>query len=163
MTHRPLNAKTDWYFFVPDYSVPADCLPGLHPLTEESARQLWDEFISPAARHPMRLPDDTWPARLCSSVASTYWQDDWNNNSATTFHDWLCTMLPWSQDTPVIFTWSSAQSVATSWQVFLRCWRNFLFDDEGPFLWSLQQTQAVGFTPRGLAYAGQRCSQTTAS
>ncbi|MHA3772289.1 DUF2947 family protein [Verrucomicrobiota bacterium sgz303538] len=161
ITCRPLDPETDWCFFVPDYPVPADCLAQIRPIAEESARELWCHFIDSKARHPMMLPDDAWPARLCSSPVSAHWQADWNDETATTFNNWLNTTLPWPRELPVIFTWSSSQSVETSWEVFSRCWRNFLFDDEGSFLWSLQRTEAIVFTPCGLAHAGNRSSPTT--
>lgn len=141
---------------MPDSPLPADCLSELHPLTEESACDLWAEFICPSARHPMQLPAEAWPVRLYSSDMTANWQEDWNDDSAIVFRDWLGGTLPWAPDTPVVFTWSAARSVATSWKIFLRCWRHFLVDDEGPFLWSLSHAEAIAFTPRGLAYAGRR-------
>jgi hypothetical protein len=163
ISHRPLNPETDWCFFVPDHPLPADCLTQIRPLAEESARELWRDFISPNARHPMLLPDDAWPSHLIPSSGFAQWQDDWNDDRATTFEAWLRITLPWSQDTSVIFTWSSSQSVESTWEVFTRCWRSFLFDDEGPFLWSLQEPEAIGFTPRGFAHVGRRLSSSTAA
>jgi hypothetical protein len=66
--------------------------------------------------------------------------------------------VTWPENTSVIFTWSATHSVETTWSVFCRCWRSFLFDDEGPFIWSLQQSDAVRFMPSGVAYVGHRSS-----
>ena len=155
---RSLDSVSDWHFFVKDCPVPDDCLPLIRPFTEEAARAVWCEFIDSDARHshPMMLTDTSWPVQLLSSSTSAHWQDDWNDDSATDFGAWLRRIVTWPDDAPVIFTWASTDSVETTWSVFCRCWRSFLFDDEGPFIWSLQQSDAIRFMPSGVAYVERR-------
>lgn len=155
---RRLDPKRDWCFFDKDTPVPMDCLADIRPLTEESARAIWCEFVDsdPRHDHPMGLPGTSWPVQLLSSSVSESWQEDWNDGDAIFFATWLQHTISWPGDTPVIFTSSCAESVATTWRVFWRCWRNFLFDDEGSFIWSLQQPDAIRFMPSGVAYAGRR-------
>ena len=156
MDYRPLDPKNDWEFFDPDLAVPTSYLARIHPLTAESAAALWREFVSQDAEHPMQLADHAWPGHLYSSPVRANWQTDWNDDAATGFAEWLRASLPWPSDASVIFTHSSLRSIETSWEVFVSCWRSFLFADEGPFLWSLQHPQAVGFSPAGFACVGRR-------
>ncbi|MCL2309055.1 MAG: DUF2947 domain-containing protein [Proteobacteria bacterium] len=153
MKYRSPNQENDWNFYVPDCPVSAACLSQIHPLTEASANELWREFISSDIFHPMQLSGDFWPT---DSGIFARWDDDWHDDSSTAFVSWLRAALPWPDATPIIFTWSASSSVETSWAVFCECWRNFLFDDEGPLLWSLEQAQAVQFSPQGLAYLCRR-------
>ena len=161
MTNRhSLDSVRDWNFFIKDYPVPADCLPQIRPFTEGAACVVWNKFISADARHghPMLLPGTTWPVQLLSSPVSARWQADWHNESATDFMAWLQGIVTWPNEAPVIFTWASTDSVETTWGVFCRCWRSFMFDDEGPFVWSLQQPEVIRFMPSGVAYVGRRFS-----
>jgi hypothetical protein len=156
MRFRPLDPKLDWPFFDPGFPAPPDSLGQIRPLTEDSAAKLWGDYINADARHPMDLPDDSWPAQLMCAPTVASWQCEWNEGQGTVFAEWLKTMVPWKDPEPVIFTWSRSDSIETTWGVFCRCWRNFLFDDECPFLWSLIEPHAIGFTPRGEAHVGRR-------
>lgn len=158
INYRSLDPAKDWCFFVEDYAVPTELLQQIHPLTEESARNLWHQFISPCPNsgHPMLLPNASWPSQLFFSTDSAFWQGDWHDEVSTTFQDWLTKVLSWSSATSLIFSWSACDAVQTSKSIFCSYWRNFLFKDEGPFVWSLQQPQSIRFMPNGFAYAGLR-------
>ena len=125
---RSLDSVIDWPFFVEDCQVPADCLPLIHPFTEAAARAAWCEFIDSddTHGHPMLLPDLSWPVQLLSSSTSECWKDDWTDDLATDFGVWLRHTLTWPADAPVVFTFSSIDSIETGLSVFCRCWRNFL-------------------------------------
>lgn len=155
---RSLDSVRDWPFFAKDCAVPADCLPLVRPLTEDAARAAWCEFVDSDARrsHPALLPTTSWPVQLLSSATSAHWQVDWNADAAIDFSTWMGGAVSWSQDTSVIFTWSATDAVETTWSVFRRCWRSFLFDDEGPFVWNLHHLDAIRFMPSGVAYVGHR-------
>ena len=159
-THS-LESVKDWNFFIKDYPVPADCLPQIRPLSEGAACVVWNKFISADTRHShlMLLPGTTWPVQLLSSPVSARWQADWHNESATDFIARLQGIVTWPEEAPVMFTWAATDSFETTWGVFCRCWRSFLFDDEGPFVWSLQQPEAIRFMPSGTAYIGRRFSR----
>ena len=157
INYRSLNATEDWCFFFEDCAIPPENLVQIKPLTEESAQNLWRQYVSPHPNfdHPALLLQESWPQKLRSSPTYAEWKYDWNDDTSTDFQDWLIRNLP---NTSLIFQWSSCDAVQTSTEIFICHWRNFLFSDEGPFVWSLQQPQAIRFMPNGVAYAGFRCS-----
>ncbi len=69
---------------------------------------------------------------------------------------WVQGIVTWPEAAPVLFTWADTDSVEITWSVFCRCWRSFLFGDEGPFIWSLERPEAIRFMPNGVAYVGCR-------
>ena len=156
LRYRALSLEKDWKFFVKDLPISSASLQDIHPLEQESALDLWRDYIcsAPDKQRPMLLPASAWPVQLLSSSNVMFWQTDWNENDAMQFYEWLGMILPWSQDTAVIFTSSASYSTQTSWGNFRQHWRHFLLNDEGPFLWSLQQLEAIRFMPNGFAYAG---------
>ena len=161
-THRALSPRRDWPFFDNENVIEENFLTEIFPLSESSSREIWRTYIcvNPQSRHPMLLPDFAWPNKILASINTVYWQSDWEDESSFIFYDWLCQTIPWPLDTRVIFSESLEYSIETSWKMFCNYWRHFLFEDEGPILWSLQHSEAIRFMPNGWAYAGLRTTPT---
>lgn len=161
---RPLDRKVDWYFFDPDLALPDTLRSQIMPLEREAAHELWTKFVSPVPheRHPMALPVGHWSDdrdRRCPN-----WQPSWNNPSdQDPIADFLKSRIQWPDDAEVFFVWGCEYIVKTSWGVFLRTWRSFLFDDEGPFLISLGRPEFVQFGPGGPLAIGRAPALSAAS
>jgi hypothetical protein len=156
--YRDLDPIKDWEFFHKGDEIPAGTLPEIRPLAENSAIALWNAHVCslPSDRHPMLVSDDSWLAALVSVGDSIDWLSEWTTPQVNAFTQWLRSKLQWAADDRVIFTHDRSCSVETSWLVFHTHWRNFVFDDEGPFLWRLDRTEVVQFMPNGRAYFGVR-------
>jgi hypothetical protein len=104
-----------------------DAIELLSPSESESA---WDTLVARKHGHLMRLPADTWPARLMAETQSLYdWHDDWNNSSAAAMQHLLSEMRPPSR---IIYVfWSRSTAVRTTQSILARNWINFLYEDEG--------------------------------
>ncbi len=164
LTHRALSPKQDWQFFNNEDVTEEQFLAEIFPFTESSSREIWRTYIcaNPQSRHPQLLPDFAWAYKILTSENTAYWQSDWEDEdgSSSLFYDWLCQTITWPLNTRIVFSWSAEYSVETSWGAFYKHWRYFLFDDEGPILWSLQHSEAIRFMPNGWAYAGRRDTPT---
>jgi hypothetical protein len=154
---RPLDEKADWEFFHPRHPiVPAD-RNRIRPLEETAARLLWQELVSadPRCRHPMLLPRDHWTGRFVASGPN--WQPGWEqpsgNNAVVEF---LRAQIAWPDEADVCFIEMRERAVQAPWGVFLRAWRNFLFNDEGPFVIRPGHAEFVSFGPRGFLAVGYR-------
>jgi hypothetical protein len=160
LEYRALSPKQDWYFFTTDGVLEEQGLTELSPLTESSSREIWRTYFcaNPSCHHPQLLPDSAWARKILASENTEYWQGDWyeQDDAAAIFPEWLCQTIKWPADTKIIFSYSAKYSVEATWEIFRNYWRNFLYEDEGPVLWSLQHSEAIRFMPNGWAYAGFR-------
>ena len=154
---RPLDRKVDWYFFDPDLLLPDTLRSQIMPLEREAALAFWAEFVSavPHERHPMALPARHWLDNR--DLRGPNWQPSWNNPSdQDPIADFLQGRILWPDDAEVFFVWGHDYIVKTTWGIFLKAWRCFLFDDEGPFLISLGRPEFVQFGPGGSLAIGHK-------
>jgi hypothetical protein len=133
-------------------------LPGsIRPLEEGAATSLWQELVSanPAERHPMLLPRGHWIGNM--TARGPNWQECWSNpKPPDAVGEFLRLQIDWPETAPAFFIWMRERAVQVPWGVFLRTWRNFLFDDEGPFLVRLQSSEFAFFGPTGTMGVGRR-------
>jgi hypothetical protein len=156
---RPLEPEIDWWCFEDRYPIsPAD-RAAILPLEKASACSLWDELVSadPNERHAMLLRPGHWIGQVVA--AGPAWQEYWNHpERPDAVAAFLRSQVGWPEEVDVYFMWMREQAVRVSWGVFLRTWRNFLFDDEGPLLIRLQEPTFVLFSPTGQLGVGHRSS-----
>jgi hypothetical protein len=154
---RALDKHKDWMFFDESLSISMEDRTTILPLEESSSRLLWAELVSadPRERHPMLLPRDHWIGNIVS--AGSPWHAIWNDADLPDIvADFLRSRITWPETTEVFFFWSRENAVRVPWGVFLRVWKTFLFDDEGPFLVCLEHPDFVCFGPTGGVGVGQR-------
>lgn len=154
---RALDKSKDWMFFDDSHPISMEDRATIQPLEESSSRRLWAELISanPRERHTMLLPGDHWIGNIVS--AGPPWHAIWNDaDLPDTVTDFLRSRIPWPETTEITFFWSRENAVQVPWGVFLRVWKMFLFDDEGPFLVSLEHPEFVCFGPTGGVGVGHR-------
>jgi hypothetical protein len=80
----------------------------------------------------------------------------WNAGDDHWAASYLRPRLPWKDDAMVLFIWRPTWSVLTSFDVFTRYWRAFLFDAEGPLLASVKHPEVAWFWPTGAGRLGRR-------
>jgi hypothetical protein len=68
----------------------------------------------------------------------------------------LRSRIDWPEEAEVLFIWDRENSDSRPWGVFLRTWRNVLFDDDGPFLIRFDHPEFVRFSPNALMGVGRR-------
>jgi hypothetical protein len=70
--------------------------------------------------------------------------------------EFLRSLIHWPEAAETYFLWKRERAVQVPWGVFLRTWRAFLFDDEGPLLVRPGSPEFVCFPPRGPVGVGHR-------
>lgn len=143
---RPLDPKLDWTFFPPISFVESRDLSSIRPLSGESARCLWETYVSTKARerHPMLLPKEHWLGK--GTFRGPYWSSENSGDAVVRF---MSEHIPWPGDRDCFFFWMREHATLVPWAVFLTTWRSFLYEDEGPFLLSPVDPQVLFFGPDG--------------
>lgn len=153
---RTLDPRSDWNFFHELQPLAPEDRTQIRPLEEESAQLLWTELVStqPRERHPMLLPPGHWIGNVLEW--GPLWERSWPASAPDAVARFLRSRIDWAEETETYFVWMREQAVRVPWGVFLRTWRAFLFNDEGPFLVRRDSPEFVVFSPRGPVGVGHR-------
>lgn len=162
-----LEPQRDWPFFSPDHPLTDSVRDRIVRVREDDAIKAWNLFVSTEKRAdaPRHLPAGHWIESLnCVGPDwKSYWKRYWDNPESYLNPDrtdevaaFLARSILWAPNTDVIFFRSSRYALITTWQVFLSCWCNFVYDDEGPFLLAPSQPEFVYIADRGFLAVGTR-------
>ena len=147
--------KQGWIFRHREMPVPETDMAEIHPLTAAASEQLWRQQISKEATHASHFMNDDWPARNGVWTDQGEWQGPWDSDSAE-LPELMATHLSWEDNTQVFFCYSSVHVVQTTWQIFRKHWKNFLFFDDEPLLIARKRQQVVRFHSDGTFDIGIR-------
>ena len=108
--------------------------------------------VAPATFHAL----SRWLPQLRDGGERFRWVDAWTANDDAWAERTLRPHFPWPDETTVLFIWTPDNALQTSFGIFLRFWRAFLFDDEGPLLASMSGTEVAWFWPGSSGVVGRR-------
>lgn len=149
MNYLPLNEhKKAWIFKRSDLPISEQDTQAIKPMTEARATILWKELISKQVDHPDFFRKGDWAFSIETWSAQGNWEEVWDSEQASMPEE-LLAHLDW-QDNTVVYYCNDQQSVIeTSWAVFKRCWKNFLFMDDGALLIAKKRNEVVQFMANG--------------
>lgn len=149
MNYQPLESlKNTWIFKHKSLLISEDDLVKIKPMNIERANLLWDTFISKQVDHPDFFKKGDWPSDKSNWSDQGKWEGVWDSNEDT-LPLLIKDHLNWDQNTVVYYCSSRDNVIETSWIIFQRCWKNFLFMDDGPILLGKKRHQAVQFSNNG--------------
>ena len=154
ITHE-LDPERDWSFFDDAAPVPDADRARIRRLDDASSQSAWDTIVGQSIPATVVVRDG-WLSELSRSGEPFEWQRAWNAADDQWAASNLRPRFPWQDDVPVLFIWRPTWSVLTSFEVFVRDWRAFLFDDEGPLLVSTTHPEVAWFWPTGTGRFGRR-------
>lgn len=146
--------RNAWVFRHQDMPVSAEDLAQIKPLAESSAFQLWRQRISKEADHPTDWENGDWAANESAWLHKEFWQKAWDSSSPD-LPELITEHIDWADNVTVFFCYESSKIIETSWAVFKRNWKNFLFFDDGPLLIARKKKQAVQFFQDGTFAIGK--------
>ena len=142
------DLKNAWIFRHQSLPIePADLL-SIKPLNKDRALQVWDTFISKQVDHPDFFKVGDWPFDHNSWSDEGNWETRWDSEEAE-LPALIVEHLAWDHNTVVYFCTSRDKVIETTWEVFQRCWKNFLFMDDGSILIGKKRQQTVQFLSNG--------------
>ncbi|SEL46287.1 Protein of unknown function [Colwellia chukchiensis] len=127
----------------------------IKPMSVSRANVLWDNNISKQVDHPDFFKKGDWPFNSNTWQDSGKWESIWDSEDSE-LPKMILTHLAWDNNTVVYYCTSRNYVIETTWAVFKRCWKNFLFMDDGAILLAKRRTQAVQFLDTGYFKIGTR-------
>lgn len=156
MSYIPMEEYSRrWIFRHKDVPVSPEDLPLIKPMTESRSAQLWKSQISEKSLDHSFFQKDDWAGNSKSWLEQDSWQSAWDSNK-NELPELLLQHLQWENNTVVYFCYDSDHVIETTWEVFLRCWKNFLFFDDGPLLIGRKRKQVAQFFDNGQFRIGLR-------
>ncbi|GGK70733.1 DUF2947 domain-containing protein [Amphritea balenae] len=144
-----------WIFRHKDMPVSEEDLAQIKPLTDARAEQVWSQQISKECNHPENFGPADWANKNQTWLETDNWQSLWESDDPA-IPELLAQHLQWEDETVVWFCYSSEHVIETSWDVFRRNWKNFLFFDDGPLLIGKKRKQVAQFHQTGNFRIGNR-------
>lgn len=145
--------KNAWIFKHKSLPINENDLNKIKPMTEARANIVWDTFISKQVDHPDFFKKGDWPFDQSSWLEQGKWETIWDSED-TDLPALILEHLNWDNNTVVYFCSARNKVIETTWLIFKRCWKNFLFIDDGPLLIGKKRKEVVQFNANGLFKTG---------
>lgn len=154
MNYIPLEElKNAWIFKHKSLPIAPSDLNKIKPMQIKRANMLWDTFISKQVDHPDFFKKGDWVFNQENWIDSTHWERDWDSDN-TELPELIQTHIQWDNNTVVYFCTSRNNIIETNWATFKRCWKNFLFMDDGSILIGKKRKETVQFLSNGTCKVG---------
>lgn len=121
---------SNWFFYVEDLKIPKEDSKYIKPLSYEYSSFIWSQNIN-NEKHHFALLNEHEKMALQLNKTGYKWQDDWNNSTYENFRNYLSKHTIYNPYDKIIIFWQKEEAVETNWDIFLKHWTNFLFEDEG--------------------------------
>ena len=154
MSYIPLSQfKKAWIFNRQDLPIAEADARLIKPMTELRATTLWKSAISSQVDHPDFFKKGDWPFAIETWQEQGNWQEVWEGDDPA-LPAAILAHLAWENETVVYYCNCQNSVIETTWAVFKRCWKNFLFMDDGALLVGKKRPQAVQFLSNGTYQLG---------
>ncbi|WP_105169255.1 DUF2947 domain-containing protein [Pseudoalteromonas sp. T1lg23B] len=147
--------KKAWVFKHQDLPIDEADLNAIKPMSRERAAVLWSTMVSREKDHPDFFTKSEWPGNDETWTEQVSWEQPWEDGEQT-LPQQICAFLNWEDNTTVYFCLSRDQIIETRFEVFKRCWQNFMFLADGSLLLGKKRDAVVQFLENGNAKLGLR-------
>jgi len=156
MNYTPLTElKNAWIFRHKSLPITEKDSAAIKPMVPLRAQTLWDTFISKQVDHPDFFKKGDWPNNDENWQDSGKWEGIWDSKEPA-LPPLIVEHLKWDQNTVIYYCSARNNVIETTWAVFQRCWKNFLFIDDGVILIGKKRQEAVQFLSNGQFKIGKR-------
>ncbi|SIS66393.1 DUF2947 domain-containing protein [Neptunomonas antarctica] len=156
MNYIPLNEYRHlWFYQHQDMPISADDLSLIKPMTVKRASEIWALNISQDSLDASELAKDDWANQAASWDETGFWQSAWEGD-ADALPELVDEYIGWEGNSIVYFCYSGEHVVETTWDIFRKHWKNFLFLDDGPLLIGKKRKEAIQFQQNGSFTLGKR-------
>lgn len=129
------------------------------PLTEDCARSLWRELVSPDVGHLVALSLSGIATPFGDTIADYHTDDDWScTEEAERVGTFLSQHIKVSRSSRLLFFWSASYAVETTWDVLLRYWSDFCYPSDDSNIAILTETDILIFYCEGLVWLARKRS-----
>lgn len=144
-----------WIFTHQSMPIPEADKAQIKPMTQAKSAEFWRDNISKQSPDAERMSSQDWPTNDANWLESIDWMDCWESDDEA-LPEGVLSHIDWQDDVTVYFCYEKYNVVQTTWAVFRRHWKNFLFFDDGPMLIGRRRKQALWFQTNGQVRLGSR-------
>ena len=156
MSYIPLEQlKNAWIFKHKSLPIEETDLAKIKPMAKERANVLWDTFISRQVDHPDFFKKGDWPFDKSNWQDQAKWESIWDSNEEN-LPELITDTLSWDNNTVIYYCSNRDNVIESTWAVFKRCWKNFLFMDDGCILIRKKRKETVQFNSNGNFKVGNK-------
>jgi len=156
MAYLPLSQHPKaWVFQHQNLPINEDDFAKIKPMDTLRATTFWNTFVSKQVDHPDFFKKGDWPFSPNTWQDQGNWETQWDGDNAA-LPESILAHLNWPSNTVVYFCNDRKQIIETTWDVFQRCWKNFLFMDDGPLLMGKKRDKVVQFMSNGTYRIGDK-------
>ncbi len=149
MSYIPLEQlKNAWIFKHKSLPINEADIAKIKPMAKERANVLWDTFISRQVDHPDFFKKGDWPFNKNNWQDQGKWEGIWDSNEES-LPELITDTISWDNNTVVYYCSNRDYVIESTWAVFKRCWKNFLFMDDGCILIGKKRKESVQFNSNG--------------
>lgn len=140
--------KNAWIFKHKSLPINEADIAKIKPMAKERANVLWDTFISRQVDHPDFFKKGDWPFNKNNWQDQGKWEGIWDSNEGS-LPELITDTISWDNNTVVYYCSNRDYVIESTWAVFKRCWKNFLFMDDGCILIGKKRKESVQFNSNG--------------
>ncbi|MCO4785532.1 DUF2947 family protein [Marinomonas atlantica] len=146
--YRPLSGSgKEWVFRRGEPFVSEQDRAQILLLSHVAGANIWRDYISDAYLFPDLFADEVWVK--ANRLGSVDWETLWESDELGFPVEALEHCDNWGSDTKIYFCCHADFVIETTWGVFLRTWKAFLFLDSDAILVGRKKKQALQFCEKG--------------
>lgn len=137
----------EWVFRREEPAVTPDDRAAILLLSETAGANIWRDYVSDEHLYPDLLSQQSWVKR--GVIDQCDWENAWESDDEALPEKVLDHCSQWGGDTKIYFCCHADLVLETTWAVFQRNWKAFLFLDSDSILVGRKKKQAVQFAEQG--------------
>ncbi len=137
----------EWVFKREEPFVSADDREQIKLLGEVAGANIWRDYVSDSFLYPDLFSGDVWVKN--NIVEACEWEQAWESDEDGVPDMMLSHLENWGDDTRVYFCCHADLVLETTWVVFKRAWKAFLFLESDAVLVGKKKKQAIQFCEDG--------------
>ncbi|RDL45702.1 DUF2947 domain-containing protein [Marinomonas piezotolerans] len=146
--YRALSAcGKEWVFLREEPFVSESDRAAIQLMSEQAGANIWRDYISGEHLYPELFASDMWVNTQVQTEVP--WEARWESDNESLPEEVLEYCSQWGQDTRIYFCCHSDLVFETTWGVFERTWKAFLFLGADLILVGRKKKQALQFKETG--------------
>lgn len=141
------DSGKEWVFRREEPFVTQEDRAAILLMTESAGANIWRDYISDAFLYPDLFSKEMWVTT--GKTGEDDWESAWESDEPELPEGVLNHCAHWGGDTKVYFCCHADFVIETTWGVFVRNWKAFLFLDSDAVLVGRKKKQALQFCENG--------------
>lgn len=146
--------KRKWIFIHQSMPIdPAD-RDAIKPMSALRSGQIWHEYVSRESPTADHFSKGDWQVASGAWQQKIPWQGHWEADED--LPEMFTQFFAWEDNHRIYFCYDKSNIVESTWGMFKKYWKNFLFYDDNPLLVGRKRKEVAMFEQSGAVKLGKR-------